>query len=162
MNNLKGLIEVSFESIKDDKINDFMHEVFKACIIDEIDHSDLGEIDLDKFDGNFLNLFSNGADSTVVFVRTPNFNVGEAAISDVCVQIIKCLDVFSILLIFSFDDISVSHLEAFPEILMQYSVCLANKYEISDFFCGYEPAWDENTRLFTRDMLGPWELSNIE
>ncbi|MBS0584967.1 MAG: hypothetical protein JSR76_01535 [Verrucomicrobia bacterium] len=44
------------------------------------------------------------------------------------------------------------------EALMRLSNILSKKYEIKEFFCGLEPAGDLETRLFTKDQLGPFSL----
>ena len=39
--------------------------------------------------------------------------------------------------------------------LMEAAKQLAYKYKIKSFYCGFEPASDMATRLFTGDKLGP-------
>jgi|JI9StandDraft_1071089.scaffolds.fasta_scaffold15072_2 hypothetical protein len=44
------------------------------------------------------------------------------------------------------------------EALMILAQTIAKTYEIEDFFCGFEPAQDLETRLFTKNKKGPFLL----
>ena len=42
--------------------------------------------------------------------------------------------------------------------LLIFCLSLSRKHKIKDFYCGLEPAKDENTRLFTGEIVGPFFL----
>lgn len=44
---------------------------------------------------------------------------------------------------------------------MNFSFEFANKYQIENYYCGLEPAVDEETRFFTKEKVGPLNLATL-
>ncbi len=42
--------------------------------------------------------------------------------------------------------------------LMKLAKSIATQYQISEYFCGIEPAYEMETRLFTNDQLGDFSI----
>ncbi|MGE8486461.1 MAG: hypothetical protein ACN6Q5_28195 [Pseudomonas sp.] len=90
-----------------------------------------------------------------VLVNVRNLKIMELIIGSVLVRILKYDGVFDI--DFSFDESDVGLRErAVVDVLLAYSKGMADKFEVARYFCGVEPASDEDTRFFTSGELGPF------
>lgn len=61
---------------------------------------------------------------------------------------------------FQLADLKDSNIDHLAEDLMEFSTSLARQYRINEYYCGIEPAQDLETRLFTKDKLGPIFLNS--
>lgn len=58
-------------------------------------------------------------------------------------------------IVFDSADIETTDRQSVVTKLAVGAAAIANRAEVSEYYCGFEPASDEKTRLFSRDKIGP-------
>lgn len=56
---------------------------------------------------------------------------------------------------FQLSDLKTSSIKQTSKRLMKLAKAIANQYEIEKYYCGLEPAEEKETRLFTKQLVGP-------
>ena len=65
---------------------------------------------------------------------------------------------FDVNMNFDIEQVKESSLNRLIEVLHEFASQLAKKIDIPNYYCGLDPAIDEDTRLFTGDKLGPYRF----
>ncbi|MBL8000020.1 MAG: hypothetical protein JNL32_15465 [Candidatus Kapabacteria bacterium] len=153
MNEQSDIIEIVFESVRLDKSIDFIMEtiynselISYNCTVDYLT-PELSTLTFDYLyetitavpDGSFYFNFSQIVIEEVVF-KHPG------------VQLLKYNDTYDINVHFESSDLNNNETVLG---LQKWSIILAEKLNTQIFYCGYEPAYDHNTRFFSRNNLGP-------
>ena len=148
------IIEIVFERVQLEKIAITLFELLSnSNLIDSYITTDVSKIDFQSKEKlhNSLVQSSEGAFSFYFL----SFKLVEIQLHRVLLQIHKCNNVYDVNIIIEEKELieRVSILE-----LHKYVAILAEELEATNFYCGFEPAMDKETRLFTGKNLGPLKL----
>jgi hypothetical protein len=149
------LIEIAFSGASIEKIGFLLKDLTSngKKIENYVCSSDVKNIDWD-----------DPASIEEIFRRNESFclliSLSELIEGDVClpkcgVSIYKSKNSVDIELDFQLSDLRNPKLDKLAEDLIKLSKSIADRYGLAGYFCGIEPAKDEETRFFTNDQLGP-------
>lgn len=155
---MDGLIELVFESVPDHSVNDLVDDLVNTSEVLELTQSELGAVDVDKVDGDFMKLATATTDPISVFLRCAPILVGDFSIHRPLVQVLRYSGTNDVVVSFDSSDIAKGDKLQAVKSLMNGCKALALNRGVPLFYCGYEPASDVVTRLFTGDRVGPLAL----
>lgn len=151
-----NLIEVVFENV----IRSYIMKLLNMLILSTQKINDIqcseninlftdGQLSKKQLD-RFLDF---GGDATVL-INMQAMNVGDIVLPTVQLRLVKYGNQYDI--DFNFDSNELVNIDTMLLIkeVHSFSKNLAYKHSITSFFCGMEPASDEDTRYFTNEELG--------
>ncbi len=151
MKEVTEFIEIVFERIQLEKIVALLNKSLSNSILkDYYVSSDSSGINLQSKETLF-NSIDQSSDGSFYF-NFLNYSLKDILLSKVGFQIIKYDNIYDLIL--SIEEREISHIVSTFD-LQKRVVSLAEELKALNFYCGYEPAMDEETRIFTSVSLGP-------
>lgn len=104
-----------------------------------------------------------------IFINNENFglfiNLKELKKDSVCLKncglvIYKYENKIDLEINFKLFDLNPRFRKGLTSDIMKLAKSIANQYKIDLYFCGIEPAEDANTRLFTKEEIGPLSIED--
>jgi hypothetical protein len=149
------LVEIVFESVPPTTATAIVRDIIMMS-------NDVRSIDVDgtavSVDLNAKELVS--FDASVVFVRLSNINIDGRQILNVGLRLLKT-DIERYDIEISFDLDVIDKPSTLVPTLHSFAQDLAKRYCVIDYFGGLEPAVDENTRIFTGEVEGPFRFPSM-
>ncbi|GGY20378.1 hypothetical protein [Paludibacterium paludis] len=152
---MDGLIELIFEQVPDEAVGRLMNDLLQGVDILELSHSELGRLDPKKANFDLMTLLEQEAEPLSLFVRTTTVTVEDVTIRSPMVRILRCGGVNEITVIFDRGDVDEAVRLNVGETLAAGAKAVASRANVSEYYCGFEPASDDKTRLFAKDKIGP-------
>ena len=153
---MREIIELSYEDIKLDLLNNFLTKVKSSAKLLNYEMpkcNSESKIDFVNPSGLY-NVIKNSLGGTFYF-NFSDFNINGIELQLIGIQIYKYSDKYDLNI--DFDDRSIRTL---PIIYLQnWAGLIAKELDTKLFFCGIEPASDEETRFFTGAILGPLKFN---
>lgn len=151
MKEVTEIIEVVFERVQLEKIVDLLIRMLSNSTLKDYNISaDSSEINLQSKEKLFdsINQSSDGSS----YFNFLDYSLNDILLSRVGFQIYKYDNIYDLSL-----DIEEKELRQKISIsdLQKYVASLAKELNTTYYYCGYEPASDKETRLFSVDTLGP-------
>lgn len=154
---MSNVIEVVFENvlkIKVIKLLMFLKETSGRLVnvqcSEDIELMKQGDIDVFVLD-SLLNFEGNVS----VLLNLSDMKIGDIILPNILLRLVKYGGYYDIDFNFDSEDIENIDIMAVIVELHHYVKEVAREYNISNFFCGVEPASDQITRYFTNESLGP-------
>jgi hypothetical protein len=151
--NMQEIIEIQFEEVQLEKVTELLAKLCStSMLIDYQISSDEPEINLKpQSQVQLFNIIKNSSDGAFYF-NFSDFKLNELELSGVGFQIYKYNDKYDLNLHIMEKEVT----EIIPILTLQnWAGLLATEVIAKAFYCGYEPAMDEETRFFTGKTLGP-------
>ena len=152
---MDGLIELIFERVPDDAVGTLMSDLLQGGSILELSHSELGSLDPKEFGHDVMPLLKQKAEPSAVFVRIANAEIGGVSIRSPLVRILRFEGANEAAVIFGSGDVDATTRQDVVTALAAGAKVLASGAAVSEYYCGFEPATDKMTRLFSKDKIGP-------
>jgi hypothetical protein len=156
MKEVTEIIEIVFERVHLEKIVRLLMSTLSSSTLKDYNiATDSTEIDLHSKEKLF-NSINQSSDGSFYFDFL-DYSLNDILLSRVGFQIIKYNDVYDLSLSIEEKDLKQ---KASISDLHNRVVSLAEELKTTNYYCGYEPAVDEDTRLFSGISLGPlknWE-----
>jgi hypothetical protein len=149
---MKEIIEIVFESVQLDKVIEFMMKILSSSTLKDYQIStNTSDIEIDLQSQEILfNSIDQLSDGSFYF-NFLNFKYSGVLLSEVGIQIYKYNNNYDL-------NIHVDEREVSQKIsvlnLMSWAEVLAVQLKAQDYYCGYEPASDKETRFFSGSTLG--------
>lgn len=151
---MHGLIELIFDSVPDSKLDALIWSLVDKTSAIEIFYSEKGNIDVSEANQGFLTLFNNEATAEAFFIKTNSAVVGSVVVNKPVVRVLRFNKTNEVMVIFS--NLDLANSENVVTELADGAGYIADTLSISDYYCGFEPATDPRTRLFTKAEIGPF------
>lgn len=151
MKEVTEIIEVLFERVSLEKIVGLLISILSNSTLKDCNVStDLSEINLQSKETLFDSIEQSSGGS--FYFNFLDYNLKDILLSKVGFQIIKYDNVYDLSLSIEEKEIrqKVSILD-----LQKCVTALAEELKTTNYYCGYEPAMDEETRIFSGISLGP-------
>lgn len=154
---MSDLIELVFEDVAKNDVANFLISLLAGA--KEIDRIECSE---DKFFGKklivseemFSSLVEADCDLTTVF-NVEELMLGETVLHEVLIRLVKYGGSYDVDLNFDPRSLVGGSKSAVLVQLHQYAKFIRSNFSLATFYCGLEPASDEDTRYFTDDEVGP-------
>ena len=151
MKEVSEIIEIVFEGIQLEKTVKFLARILSnSTLIDKNIATDLSDINLQSEKKMFTSINQSSEGSFGFYFS--NFYLKDILLSRVGFQIIKYNNVYDL-------NLSIEEKEIREKIsildLQERVAYLAEELKATNYYCGYEPAMDEETRIFTGVSFGP-------
>lgn len=156
---MSSLLEVVFEGVLKTKVIQLLMLLVTASrrIIDvqcseDIELMNDGELNLDSLS---CLLSFNGDVSALISLD--DMSIGSITLPNVLLRLVKYGEHYDI--DFNFDSGEIKNIDMAELVteLHHHARWIARDHSMAEFFCGMEPASDEDTRYFTNEILGPLE-----
>lgn len=147
---MKEIIEIVFENVNLECTVKFLIEkLAKSTLRDYQISANSAEIDLtsEKALSDSITQFEGA-----YYFNFSAFDLNDIPWSGIGVQIYKYDGVYDLSL--DMDEIEINQKISISD-LQKYSESLAEGLKADNYYCGYEPARDEDTRFFTGNQFGP-------
>lgn len=151
MKEVTEFIEIVFERVQLEKIVGLLLRILANSTLKEYSVStDSSEINLQSKKTLFTSI-EQSSDGSFYF-NFLDYSLKDILLSSVGFQIIKYYNVYDLIL--SIDEREIREKVSILD-LQERVASLAEELEASRYYCGYEPAMDEETRIFSGVSLGP-------
>ncbi|MCB9229164.1 MAG: hypothetical protein H6618_06090 [Deltaproteobacteria bacterium] len=153
------LIEIVFEGLTPSRQMEILNELKNTLPnSSQLDTGDslmgLGDVS----EETLSSLFS-GSKSRVLTIDADFWSVQSAKVLSPRINLTKYDgDNYEININFEIESVGFENSNDFINLLHKWSKHLADKIHISTYFCGLDPAVDEDTRFFTNDKIGPYRF----
>jgi len=149
---MSEIIELVFEEINIKSLDDIIMDISNAgSLIKKYSiKSDTEKREILSFKNpeEIQNIF-DGKDGIALFINLTELNFDNIRIPNCMIRIISYDNKYDFEINFNNEDAILYDIETLKKVLTTFSVNLANRYKIKKYYCGYEPACDEENRLFT-------------
>lgn len=151
MKEVTEIIEIVFERVQLEKIVEFLIKVLSNSTLKDYNiATDSTEIDVHSKEKLF-NSINQSSDGAFVFTFL-NFSLKDILLSQVWFRIDKYNNTYDLSL--DFEEKELRQKSSISD-LQKRVASLAGELKTTNYYCGYEPAIDEDTRLFSGMSLGP-------
>lgn len=151
------MLEVVFENVLKTKVIQLFvllvmasRRVVNVQCREDIELMNEGELDVDS-----LSSLLNFDGDVSVLVSLNDMNIGGVTLPNVLLRLVKYGDCYDIDFNFDTEEVENTDMTALVAELHHHAQQIAGEHRMAEFFCGMEPASDEDTRYFTNEMLGP-------
>jgi hypothetical protein len=152
-------IELVFDKVPTDTLSRLTLALLEKMNVTRVSHSEIGDVDLQTLDQGFVDLLCQQNECPfVVSVLGSDITIGSVHIRNPMLRFIRADGENMVELGFDDSDIEGARDNFVVQIATEAKV-LADHADVMHYFCGFEPATDESTRLFTGGKIGP--LRNI-
>lgn len=154
---MKNLLEVVFESIDKSSVIPVLNKLcFDTKQIISAECNENFELMKDgHLNLNVLETVLNFNENITVFLKIKSMIIEDVPLSSVLLRIVKYDDQFDIDFSFDANEIQSIDIVSLMKRIHSFSKNISEEFRIANFFGGVEPASDETTRYFTRNVLGP-------
>lgn len=152
---MDGLIELIFERVPDGAVDELVKDRLVRGGICELAHSELGSLDPKKVGLNLISLLEREDVPSSIFLRVGIVMIGDVPIRNPLIRILRFERCNEVMVVFNSIDIDATDRRCIVTRLAAGAKVLADALDVPDYCCGFEPATDEKTRLFSRDKIGP-------
>lgn len=155
---MKEIIEIVFEKVHLEKVVELLKKLLDSSTLRDYHIStDKSDVDLNLQSQELLFTDINQSSDGSFYFNFLNFTLTGVLLSRVGFQVYKYDNIYDLNLHIGENEIkrksSVSELQKWAE-------SIAEELKAEDYYCGFEPAIDEETRLFSGNILGPLKISN--
>jgi|LakMenEpi03Aug12_release.lakeMendotaPanAssembly.Ray.scaffolds.fasta_scaffold438637_2 hypothetical protein len=157
------LIELVFEVVPKEQLNDLVNDLFPVSnVLQIISNDESLEFARDaKFD--YVDAIKKTELlTTAIIVKASLVFFDGVSIDNPLCQVLVYEDLVDVLIIFSLSDVRAEDGSDPLKVIHGAASKIAEKSSVSDYYCGLEPAQDERTRFFSKNMTGPlaspWSL----
>ncbi|WP_176041077.1 hypothetical protein [Burkholderia stabilis] len=152
---MDGLIELIFDRVPGGNVDKLVNDFLQGGDILGISHSELGSLDPKTVNRYLMPILRQETDFSSVFIRTANAMIGNVSIRSPLVRILRFEGGIEVAIVFDSADIEATDRQGVVTKLAVGAAALASSAGVPEYYCGFEPANDEKTRLFTRGKIGP-------
>jgi hypothetical protein len=152
---MDGLIELIFERVPDGAVDKLVNDLLQGVGILELSHSELGSLDPKKAGQDLMPLLKQEAEPSSIFVRAAIATIGDVPIRSPLVRILRFEGSNEVAVVFGSADVDATDRQDVVTKLAAGAKVLASSADVPEYYCGFEPATDEKTRLFSWDKIGP-------
>lgn len=150
---MDNLLEIVFENINKNCLNNFLHKINESAFVTEKKCTENISLICNKkprlyIEEGVLDI----SESFAVFFKIKEIKVGAHNLENVFLRVVKYENYFDVDFNFKIAE------EKTPELmhcLHAYAKKISIDFEVKNFFGGIEPASDEETRYFTNEISGP-------
>ncbi|MCL1126249.1 hypothetical protein [Shewanella surugensis] len=154
---MSSLLEVVFENVLKTKVIQLLMLLVSTSrrIINIQCSENIELMNEDKLDMNLLSNLLNFDGDISALISLNGMNIGSITLPNVLLRLVKYGDHYDI--DFNFDSKEVDNIDmtALVVELHHHAKEIARDHSMAEYFCGMEPASDEDTRYFTNETLGP-------
>lgn len=155
---MSSLLEVVFENVLKTKVTQLlMLLVATSRIVNVQCTEDIELMNEGKLDVNSLSSLLSFDGDVSALVSLNDMNIGSITLPSVLLRLVKYGDHYDIDFNFDSEEVEKIDMTALVEELHHHAKRIAGDHSMPEFFCGMEPASDEDTRYFTNETLGPLE-----
>jgi len=154
MKDVTEIIEIVFERVQLSRIVDLLiKKLSNSTLKDYSISTDSSEIDLQSKEKLFdsINQSSDGS----FYFNFSNSDLMDIILSRVGFQIYKYENIYDLTLVI--EERELRHQVSILG-LQKRAESLAEELKVTNYYCGFEPAADEETRLFSGNTIGPLKI----
>jgi hypothetical protein len=152
---MNGLVELVFEKVPDGAVNGLVSALLQEAHITKVSRSELGDREPKEVEGTYLQLLKATTEPASVFVKADETCIGGVSIHRPLVRILRCCESSEVTVVFDSQDVVTTDRQDAVLRMAAGARALAESSDVAEFYCGYEPATDEKTRLFCKGKVGP-------
>jgi hypothetical protein len=152
---MNGLVELIFEAVQNGAVKHLVYDLLNGAVVIGSSHSELGACELNTVDGDYLTSLWEAETAVSIFIRADQISIGGVLINRPVIRILRYQDTNDVSLIFDNADVIAGDRKEALRGLATGAKVLAKDSEVPKFYCGFEPATDEETRLFSGEVMGP-------
>ncbi|MDO9437079.1 hypothetical protein [Hydrogenophaga sp.] len=152
---MNGLVELIFERVPDVAVATMLSELLRRSGIQEMTHSELGKLDAETSFRDVIALLRHQAEPSSIFIRAGIATVGAVRTRCPLVRLLRYEETNELTLAFERTDIEAVDRKDTIRMLSDGAKLLASSAGTAEYYCGFEPATDERTRLFSKSKIGP-------
>lgn len=154
---MNGLVELIFENVPDRDVGRLVANLLQGADVTEISHSELGRLDPSEVGDSYARLFEAAEEPASIFVKIAGASLGDVLIRHPLVRILRCNESNEVAVVFADTDVDAIDRRGAVLRMAAGAKVLAQTCGVTQFYCGYEPATDDRTRLFSGERIGPIE-----
>jgi hypothetical protein len=152
---MNGLVELIFEEVPDVAVNSLVSDLLNGAAITEISHSELGRCESNSVENNYFKFLKLTEDATSIIVKTKEISIGGVIINRPLVRMLRYHNLNEVAVIFDSLDVAKNNQRTAILNMAAGTKVLAKRSGVREFYCGFEPASDQSTRLFSGEKIGP-------
>lgn len=152
---MNGLVELVFEKVPDRDVSQLVANLLQGAEVTEISHSELGRLEPSKVGDSYARLLKASEEPASVFVKSIGASLGGVLIRHPLVRILRYNESNEVAVVFVDTDVDATDRQDAVLRMAAGAKVLAQTCGVAKFYCGYEPATDDRTRLFCGDRIGP-------
>jgi len=156
------LLEIVFEKVSADALAGILFDITEqGHLIENCEMN--GETYIVEWEevSNVLKFFQGSNDDFALTYSANFLFIGDNKIPECQIRVIRGQDFSDLEINFRSNSLTSMDKANIVTELMKFSFELAAKYEIENYYCGLEPAVDEETRFFTKDKVGPLNMETV-
>lgn len=150
-----GLIELVFVRVPDGAVHKLVNDLSQSGDILEFSHSEVCGLNQEKAILDLTLLLKYEVGPFSIFVRIANASIGGVPIRSSLVRILRFEGMNEVAFVFGSAEIEATDRQDAVEKLAAGAEALASGTGVLAYYCGFEPATDEKTRLFSNERMGP-------
>lgn len=150
-----GLIEIIFEELDLNTVVSVLRELtqdgkkIEAC---KLSNDSGTEVEVDWSTNSSISKSFTLANNSVIFLRFTELSMSDLVIPRCCLGVWFYDPIFELEFYFGCENIPAGFHRSFAQCMMEFATDIAGRYGIDDYYAGLEPASDEDTRFFTRNV----------
>lgn len=154
---MSSLLEVVFENVhKNNVIRLLMLQIAASSKVINVQCSeDIELMNGDELDVNALSYLLSFDGDVSALINLNDMKINGITMPNVLLRLVKYSEQYDIDFNFDSDEIDNIDMTILVAELHHHAKEVARDHNIANFFCGMEPASDEDTRYFTNESLGP-------
>lgn len=159
---MDGLIELIFEGVSPANVDAFTLSLLEQAEIIGVSHSEYGDIEPSRLGGGLRALLSGIEMAELITLRTNRVQIGSIVFAHPLLRVHHVGEAFDLEVIV--DSAEIYRNGAMNKIA-ELAACAketAARWSVQRYYCGFEPATDRVTLLFSDSGLEPFGLSECK
>jgi hypothetical protein len=151
---MDGLIELIFESVSDDAVESLLNDLLQGAEVLELSHSELGSLDPTARQ-DLTQLINRTPEPSSITIHAASAKIADIRIRNPSLRVLRVESSNELAIFFSSTNIEAKDQTQLIIHLAKGAKELANRTDVPHYYCGFEPATDERTQLFSGSRIGP-------
>ncbi|BFO55529.1 hypothetical protein [Acidovorax sacchari] len=152
---MSGLIELVFEGLSADDACKILYKIIEPKNVLEVTSTEWGVLEYCQLPKILVNSLENRSAPASIFVKAESASVGEVCLSKPLLRLLSFEGLCDFAIIFEASDIFGTSRDEAAMKLSEGARLLVADVTLHDYYCGIEPATDEETRFFSSKDFGP-------
>ena len=152
---MNGIIEIIFEGVPDENVDNLVRAIIGRADVLDVSHSELGVIENSLTRHGLICSLKKYDVPVSIFINLSFAEIGGVVIAAPLLRVLRFENVNEASVVFSDRDVKDGDDQDAVSKLAEGTDEIAHMAGALDCYCGFEPATDMSTRLFTRGKVGP-------
>jgi hypothetical protein len=156
---MSQLTELVFENVADSLVNEIIQDIVAGEEILNVILHGVGQEELNDESRDWAWALKNSIEpSAIIFLKISSVSIRGIRIKNPLIRLQRFEECNDVSVIFESEDVLLESSDSHESIVKRLAAAaadIASTAGVQYYYCGYEPATDPDTRLFTREVLGP-------